>query len=289
MKESGWKGRVRWLAVLLALGGGRAARAQGVADSARTAPPADTTAAPAVAPAAGGAAGLPASEFETYAVAGQPVRYTAALTGLYTTGTAERVFFSTSHTVNLAFRGGHWQVPAAASFSYGKQDRLLREREFLLLATPDYQCGRAKFYSLGQAEYSNLRAIDYRVVGGLGAGRALYRDTLRNEASLSYFLLREETLYYTGLHRRVLRHSLRAKGQYARGAATLTALVYYQPAVGNLNGDYRVNGTAALAVRLSRHLALAVAYTYSLESINVEGRAPANANLSVGFTYAAGK
>ncbi|AMJ66493.1 hypothetical protein [Hymenobacter sp. PAMC 26628] len=74
-------------------------------------------------------------------------------------------------------------------------------------------------------------------------GYQLYKDTLSNKVNVSYFLLREETQYYTDLHRQVLRHSLRAKGQYTRGAATPTALVYYQPAVGNLNGDYRVNGT----------------------------------------------
>lgn len=186
------------LALLLA---GPAARAQSVADSIRTAPKADTTATPAVAPAAGGAAGLPATEFETYAAKGKGVRYTASLTGLYTTGTVERMFLSTSHTVNLSFKGGHWLAPVALSFSYGKQDRVQREREFLLLTTPIYQQGRYKFYTLGQVEYSNLRAIDYRVLGGLGVGYQLYKDTLGNELNVSYFLLREETQYYTDLYR----------------------------------------------------------------------------------------
>ena len=277
------------LLALLLVAGSPAARAQSVAKSARTTPKADTITTPAVAPAAGSAGGLPATEFGTYPVKGRGIRYTASLTGLYTTGTVERTFLSTSHTVNLSFKGGHWLAPVALNFSYGKQDRVQREREFLLLSTPTYQQGRYKFYTLGQVEYSNLRAINYRVMGGLGVGYQIYRDTLRNELNISYFLLHEETQYYTDLRRQVLRHSLRAKGQYTRGAATLTALVYYQPAVSNLNGDYRVNGTGALAVRLSRHLALAIAYAYSLESINVESRAPVNTNLSVGFTYAAGK
>jgi hypothetical protein len=53
--------------------------------------------------------------------------------------------------------------------------------------------------------------------------------------------------------------------------------------------DYRVDGTASAAVRLSRHLALSLAYTYSLESINVAGRQPVNTNLSAGFSYSTGK
>jgi hypothetical protein len=155
--------------------------------------PADTVAAPAVAPATGGAAGLPASEFETYNVRGSGVRYTASLTGLYTTGTVERVFLSTSHTANFAFRGGRWRLPVGFNFSYGRQDGQLKERETSLLVTPSYQRGRFKGYALANAESSNLRAIDYRLVSGLGVGYQLYADTLANEIGLSYFLLREET------------------------------------------------------------------------------------------------
>jgi hypothetical protein len=36
-------------------------------------------------------------------------------------------------------------------------------------------------------------------------------------------------------------------------------------------------------------LALTAAYSYSYESIAVEGRNPANSNLTLGFTYVAGK
>ncbi|MFD1470639.1 DUF481 domain-containing protein [Hymenobacter caeli] len=280
------RGRGRWrrAAAALLLGGAAPALAQAqAADTARTA------AAPAVAPAAGGAAGLPATEFETYAVSGRGVRYTASLTGLYTTGTVQRTFLSTSHTVNLAFKGGHWRVPGAFNFSYGKQNQVLSERELTLLATPTYQQGRCKFYTLSDAERSNLRAIAHRFVNGLGAGYDVYRDTLGNTVGLSYFLLYEDTRYLTELHRQVLRHSFRLKTHFTRGISTLDVLAYYQPAVGNPAGDYRANGTAVLSVRLARHLALAVNYAYSLESINVAGRAPVNTNLSVGFTYAVGK
>jgi len=105
-------GRVVRLALAVPAG------AQTLPDSARATPaPADTVAAPAVAPAAGRAAGLPATEFETYDERGSGVRYTASLTGLYTTGTIERTFLSTSHTANFAFRGGRWRLPVGCSFS----------------------------------------------------------------------------------------------------------------------------------------------------------------------------
>jgi hypothetical protein len=250
---------------------------------------ADTTQVPTVAPAAGGAAGLPATEFETYNASGRGIRYTASLTGLYTTGTVERVFFSTSHTANFAFKGGRWRLPLGFNFSYGRQNGLLNERETALLATPSYQRGRWKGYGLANAERSNLRAIDYRVVGGLGVGYRLYADTLKNEISLSYFLLREETQYLTELHRQVWRHSARLKTHFTAGPVLLDALVYYQPSVQAPTTDYRVNGNAAATMRLSRQLALTITYNYSLESINVAGRRPINTNLSAGFTYSTGK
>jgi len=84
---------------------------------------------------------------------------------------------------------------------------------------------------LASAESSNLRAITYRLVSGLGVDYQLYTDTLANEISLSYFLLREETQYVTELHHRVFRHSVRVKTRFTTGPVTLDALVYYQPAL----------------------------------------------------------
>ena len=88
-----------------------------------------------VAPAAGSAGGLPSSEFETYTVKARGTRYTATLTGIYSAGTVARIYFTTSHTANFKLTR-HWLLPARASFSYGKQDGLVRERELLGLLTP---------------------------------------------------------------------------------------------------------------------------------------------------------
>ncbi|RZK47919.1 MAG: hypothetical protein EOO59_17220, partial [Hymenobacter sp.] len=161
-KTSGWRGWLAGLALLLGLGGAGRAQAQVVADSTNTAvAPSDTTAAPVVAPATTGG-GLPSSEFETYTVKESGTRYTATLTGLYTTGTVERVYFTTSQTGNFKL-SKHWLLPTAFTFSYGKQDGQLRERELVGLLTPTYQRGRVKYYLLGDAERSNLRAIAQRL------------------------------------------------------------------------------------------------------------------------------
>ncbi|MBH8556474.1 DUF481 domain-containing protein [Hymenobacter negativus] len=234
-------------------------------------------------------AGLPSAEFETYNVDGTGVRYTAALTGIYTTGTVERVYFSTSHTGG--FTAGHWQFPAALSYSYGRQDGALRERELLLLSTPDYRIRRWKFYALGEFETSNLRAIDRRVVTGGGVGYQLYADTLNNELALSTFLLDERTDYNTepDFSRHVVRNSTRLKLRLNRGVVSASELFFYQPSLRNPGGDYRMNSATVLAFKLYQHLALNLAYSFSYESVVVQNRARANGTLSVGFAYSTGK
>ena len=256
-------------------------------DTAAT-PRADTTATPAVAPAAGGATSAPSTDYEEYNRSGRGLRYTASLTGQYAAGTVERTLLSTTHALNLAFRGGRFRLPVGFSFSYGRQDARLRERELLLTTTPSLTRGRFKYYGQAEAGRSNLRAIDYRVLTGLGLGRTLYQDTLGQELGLSYFLLYEKTRYLNGLTRQVPRHSIRLKTKLVQGPVTFDLVAFYQPNARSPTTDYRVNGTAALGVRVSRHLALTASYVYTYERISVEGRSPTNTNLTVGVTYATG-
>ncbi|MDO7853815.1 DUF481 domain-containing protein [Hymenobacter convexus] len=278
---------IGWLGVLLALLlAGPMAHAQ--TDSTATAA-SDSAAVNSVGGLTPPPAGLPSAEFETYNVNGSGVRYTAALTGLYTTGTAERVYFSTSHTGGLT--RGHWQFPAALSYSYGRQDGALRERELLLLTTPDYRIRRWKFYALGEFETSNLRAIAQRVVAGGGVGYQLYADTLSNELALSTFLLNERTDYTIepALLRHVVRNSTRLKLRLSRSVASFSELLFYQPSLRDPGGDYRLNSATVLALKLYQHLALNVAYTFSYESVVVQDRSRANGTLSIGFAYSSGK
>ncbi|RYY09350.1 MAG: hypothetical protein EOO36_22395, partial [Cytophagaceae bacterium] len=160
-KKSLWGWWLAGLVLLLSTWSASPAQAQITPDSTNIVAPSDTAAAPVVAPATTGG-GLPSSEFETYTVKESGTRYTATLTGLYTTGTVERVYFTTSQTGNFKL-SKHWLLPTAFTFSYGRQDGLLRERELVGLLTPTYQRGRVKYYLLGDAERSNLRAIAQRL------------------------------------------------------------------------------------------------------------------------------
>ena len=278
--------RLTWLVGLALLGAGHAAHAQ--TDSTATQGP-DSAAVSGGGGLTPPPAGLPSAEFEKYGMAGSGVRYTAALTGLYTTGTVERVYFTTSHTGAWAVR--HWEFPAAASYSYGRQSGQLKERELLLLVTPDYRLGKWKFYTLAEFQTSNLRAIDHRTVLGGGVGYQLYRHSAKGELAVSTFLL-DETTYYAiepPLERHVVRNSTRLKLHLNRGPLSASAQLFYQPAMQDPGGDYRLNNATVLAVKLYQHLALNVAFSYSYESVVVQNRSRANSTLSVGFAYSTGK
>ena len=277
-KKSLLSWRLAGLALLLGAWGAGPAQAQTTSASTDS----TTTATPTSA-----AGGLPSSEFETYALKSD-VRYTATVTGIISTGTVQRVYFTTSHTGNFKL-SEHWLLPTALTYSYGKQNGLLNERELVGLVTPTYQRGRVKYCLLGNAEQSNLRAIARRLVTGVGAGYQLYSDSLRNEIGISQFFLYENTEYLLGLRREVPRSSTRLKLRGTKGPVVLTAMVYYQPSLQDYLNDYRLNLTSGLTFTLTKNLGLTVAYSYSYESIAVEGRAPGNSNLTIGFTYVAGK
>ncbi|WP_082116178.1 DUF481 domain-containing protein [Hymenobacter terrenus] len=265
------------------------ARAQTDSSASKPKAASDSTAASSVGGLTPPPAGLPSAEFETYNINGNGVRYTAAVTGLYTTGTVERVYFSTNHTGNLTVK--RWQFPVAASFSYGRQDGNLKEREWLLLTTPDYRIGRWKFYSLGEYEISNLRAIAHRVVVGGGVGYQIYADTTNSEVALSTFFLDENTSYDSEppLRRNVTRNSTRLKLRLNRGAFSASTLLFYQPSLTNPSGDYRVNNSTVVAFKLYKHLTLNLTYTFSYESVVVRNRDRANSTTSIGFAFSSGK
>ncbi|MEJ7660531.1 MAG: hypothetical protein WKG07_13415 [Hymenobacter sp.] len=53
--------------------------------------------------------------------------------------------------------------------------------------------------------------------------------------------------------------------------------------------DYRLNLTSGLNFNLNKHLALTAAFSYSYESIAVEGRAPGNSKPNRGLHPLSGK
>jgi hypothetical protein len=213
--------------------------------------------------------------------------YTGQLTGAYSAGGVNRALLSTAHTATFT-RGEHVGLPLSGSFIYGKQDRLLKERELLVNATPYYRLDRFRFYGIGGFERSNLRGIDRRVQLGAGPGWAFYSDSLGREVSVSNLLIRESTNFQDGTQRVTARSSARLKIAYSRSIITLSVLTFYQPSLSDFS-DYRFSNLTTMALKLTRRLAVNFTYNYTHESRVIEGRFNDNTNVTLGISYATNK
>lgn len=211
------------------------------------------------------------------------LRYSGQLTGQYSAGGVSRALLGTTHSLTL-LRGLHFGAPVSGSFQYGKQDGFLREREWLLSASPYYWKGRFRFYGIGGYERSNLRGITGRYQLGAGPGWAFYTDSLGRELAVSTLLLREATYFLDNSQRVVTRSSTRLKLVYAYRVFSLTATTFYQP---NLRrpADYRASQLATLALRFSPRFAITATYTWTYENRVLENKPRANTNATVGVAF----
>ncbi|UOQ77616.1 DUF481 domain-containing protein [Hymenobacter sp. 5516J-16] len=211
------------------------------------------------------------------------IRYSGQLAGQYTSGGVNRTLFSTNHSVTF-LRGLHFGAPVTGSFIFGKQDRLLKEREWLLNTTPYYWKGRFRFYGIGGYERSNLRGIDNRFQVGAGPGWAFYSDSLGREVAVSNLLIRESTYFQDGSTRFVSRNSTRLKVAYSYRVFSLNSITFYQPNLQNFQ-DYRVTQQSTLALRFTPRFAISSTYSYTFERRVLEGKPTDNTNVTVGVTY----
>ncbi|MCA8829826.1 DUF481 domain-containing protein [Hymenobacter pini] len=211
------------------------------------------------------------------------IRYSGQLSGQYTSGGVNRTLFATSHSVTL-LRGLHFGAPVTGSFTFGKQERRLREREWLLNATPYYWKGHFRFYGIGGYERSNLRGIENRYQLGAGPGWAFYQDSLGREVAVSNLLIREATYFQDGSSRTVSRSSTRLKVTYSYRVFTLNSTTFYQPNLQDFS-DYRVTHASSLALRFTPRFAITSTYTYTFENRIPEGKPRDNTNVTIGVAY----
>jgi len=211
------------------------------------------------------------------------IRYSGQLTGQYSAGGVNRTLFATAHSATL-LRGLHFGAPVTGSFTFGKQERRLKERELLFNATPYYWSGHFRFYGIGGYERSNLRGIDRRFQLGAGPGWAFYSDSLGREVAVSNLLIREATYFQDGSRRLVSRNSTRLKVAYSYRVFTLSATTFYQPNLRRFS-DYRATQLTSLALRFTPRFAITGTYAYTFESRVLAGKPTDNTNVTVGVAF----
>ncbi|WP_019949308.1 DUF481 domain-containing protein [Hymenobacter aerophilus] len=211
--------------------------------------------------------------------------YAGQLTGAYSSGGVNRTLLSTTQDITIS-RGPHFGLPLHGRFAYGKQNKLLQERELLLTTTPYYWRGRFRAYALGGFERSNLRGITRRVQLGAGPGWAFYTDSLGREVAVSNLIIREQTNFLDGRRVVTARNSTRLKIVYSYKTLTFNSSTLFQPSLEKLS-NYRFSSVAAASLKLINNLAVTLAYNYTYDSQYSEGKVPENTNITLGFSYSA--
>ena len=210
------------------------------------------------------------------------VSYTASLSGNYASGTVDRFLVNTAHNVNFKLR--EFNVPLYVSYSYGKQNDMLKEREFSYVATPTYKLDRWRVYLNTEFEISNVRGILTRHLRGAGIGYVLYTKD-ENEISLSNLVLYEETRYTNELSRELFRNSTRLKVRLRYKTINVASTTFYQPSYEDLT-NYRVNNNTTVSFKLINQLAFTISYQYAFESISVvTDKKKANTFVTAGFSF----
>ncbi len=201
-------------------------------------------------------------------------RYRFSTDGTVTSGNVNRALiqFATSLDWNLHQT---FKLSSSPSFVYGKQNKVLAEREAFadLRASFLYE---KRFYYLAftSFEQSNLRKINHRFVGAAGIGFKLVQKKTAY-ISITNVLLYEKTDFVVNEKfpdRNLWRNSTRLFGEYTfdGGKMSLSHTLYLQPSITEKN--FRWNGNLILRYQVSKNVSFRSMMETSYESIVVPDR-----------------
>lgn len=211
------------------------------------------------------------------------VFYTGAVNGNYASGNASRMLVNTTHSLNVSFH--KLSFPVQASFSYGEQNELLKEREYNVIATPSVRVNKWRTYTNFEYEKSQLRGVSDRKLYGVGAGYVFYSDSVSNQLLVSNLLLHERSLYVNGADRVVYRNSTRLRLRVGNKKLSGDNITFYQPSIQDVS-NYRVTSKLIVAYQVTRKLAFAATYNYTYESVLfVKNTTNTNTALTFGLVF----
>ncbi len=201
-------------------------------------------------------------------------RYRFATDGTVTSGNVSRTLVQ--FTSNLDWNLHKiFKLSSSPSFIYGKQNKILAERESFADLRASFLHER-KFYYLAfsSIEKSNLRKINHRFVGAGGVGLKLVQKK-QAYISITNVLLYEKTDFVINEKfpdRNLWRNSTRLFGEYTfdKSKMSLSHTLYVQPGITEKN--FRWNGNIIFRYQVSKNVSFRSMIENSYESVVVPGR-----------------
>lgn len=205
--------------------------------------------------------------------------------GTASTGNAERLLLQLTSTLDWK-PTSQFKLSSSPSFIYGKQAKILAEREFSADIRGSFW-HQKKVYGLGFVSWdkSNLRHILNRWTQAVGIGVKLIQQK-KAYFSVTNLILHEVTDFSERTDLDVWRNSTRFLGEFAPGKAgkfTITSIVFLQPAI-SVRHNFRWNGALTLAYKMSAHLSLRTKFENAYESFVAPGRQRNDLRWTIGLS-----
>ncbi|MCU0446072.1 MAG: DUF481 domain-containing protein [Microscillaceae bacterium] len=185
-----------------------------------------------------------------------------------------------------SYTKGLFSLEMNPRYAYGEQNGNVAERDFFTDFNFDVFHPKSVYgFGLGILETSNLRAIDLRLLGGLGIGFHILRRP--NAAfSITNALIYESTDFRTNRDILTFRNSTRLKGKYTlfHNRLKINHLVFIQPSVQE-SDNIRWSANLGIELPLHKLLSLRTAINNSYESVVAEGRRRNDFTWTVGLTF----
>lgn len=238
---------------------------------------------------------LPATAVPTDTIPLGKLAYSLGLEGDFRRGNLRRDLYAVRGTLEYVPKRAWLGFYTSPRYSYGKTNGTLQEDELFvdLNATLFYARHDAYGLAFGVLERSNLRQIDRRLYGGVGAGwritGGLRNPDARLKLTVTNAMLYERTDFFEtdGLLSRdvaVLRNStrLRVVASWLDGRLTVANTTFVQPALNRPN--LRANAVTQALIQLTKRLAFSLTLENSYESVVAVGRQNADHRLTFGLT-----
>ena len=206
-----------------------------------------------------------------------------ALTGSMNEGNINRKLLA--FRSEFSWTGKIFELDLHPRFAFGEQNGKLAEREPYIDALLNvFHKKKVYAFAATNLEASNLRGIDLRWLGGLGAGwHIIQKDKIK--LSLTNLVLYEGTDFVNSNDILLWRNSTRLKGQYGLlgNKLTLKHWFYFQPSLNKKN--FRWNGIVSLEFPIYKNLQFRFNVEDIYESVVPEGRKNEDRTWTMGISW----
>ena len=186
--------------------------------------------------------------------------------GNFTTGNVNRSLLVLR--AEVIFQGPDVNISTNPRFTYGKQNRLLAERDtYVDLIVDVFKKKKVYVFGLGTIERSNLRRINWRRLAGAGVGFRLLQKE-KHDLSLTNAVIYESTDFEERPTLTTVRNSTRLKGRHSflDDRMRLTHITFVQPALNDFS-NLRWNTLISLEIPLNRWISMRGSFENSYESV----------------------